>query len=59
LNRVLYGITKAHKHLKKFNENIETASRNSIINLIEWKYKPEHEEILYAEKQDSDNETTD
>jgi len=45
--------------MKKFNENIESATRNSIKNLIEWKYKPEHEEILYANNQDSDNESSD
>jgi hypothetical protein len=55
----LYGITKAHKHLKKFNENVESGKRNSITNLIEWKYKPAHEEILYSNKQDSDDEQTD
>jgi hypothetical protein len=47
-NRVLYGISKGHKMLKHFNDNVESGTRKTINNLLKWKYdSPDnHEKIL-------------
>lgn len=37
-NRVLYGISKGHKMLKHFNDNVELNTRKTINNLLKWKY---------------------
>lgn len=39
-NRVLYGISKAHKILNLFNENVELGTKQTIKNLLQWKYEP-------------------
>jgi hypothetical protein len=54
-NRVLFGITKAHKNLKNFNDNVEFATRKTITNLIKWKYDTERENVL-SDKVSKDNE---
>ena len=38
-NRILFGISKAHKVLKHFNGNVELGSRKTINNLLTWKYE--------------------
>lgn len=38
-NRVLFGISKAHKVLKHFNKCVELGTRKTINNLIKWKYE--------------------
>ena len=38
-NRVLFGITKAHKILNHFNANVELGSRKHVNNLLKWKYE--------------------
>lgn len=45
-NRVLVGLAKAHANLKFFNMNVEIASRNTINNILTWKYEPELEQVL-------------
>ena len=54
-NRVLFGITKAHKNLKNFNDNVEFATRKTINNLIKWKYDTERENVL-SDKVSKDSE---
>lgn len=50
-NRALYGISKAHKMLTHFNENVELGTRKSIDNLIKWKYEsPENCEKILMDK---------
>lgn len=39
-NRVLYGISKAHKILNLFNQNVELGTKKTINNLLKWKYEP-------------------
>jgi hypothetical protein len=55
-NRVLFGISDAHKNLKHFNKNIELANRKAISNLIQWKYDTGKEKLLQDIKQDDDDQ---
>ena len=47
-NRVLYGISRAHKILNLFNQNVESNSKQAINNLLKWKYESQEstEKIL-------------
>lgn len=45
-NRVLFGISTAHKNLKYFEKNVEFAKRKNINNLIWWKYDSRREMLL-------------
>lgn len=45
-NRVLFGISNAHKNLKLFENNIESGRRKNINNLIWWKYDSRREKLL-------------
>lgn len=54
-NRVLFGISKAHKNLNIFNLNVELANRKTINNILKWKYEEDHENILKDTK-DEENE---
>ena len=38
-NRVLYGISKAHTNLNIFNKNVELGTKQTINNLLKWKYE--------------------
>lgn len=50
-NRVLYGISKAHKILKHFNANVELGTRKTINNLLKWKYEsPDSCEQIFMDK---------
>ena len=50
-NRVLFGISRAHKMLSHFNENVELGTRKTIHNLIKWRYEsPENCEKILIEK---------
>lgn len=45
-NRVLFGISTAHKNLKAFEANVEFGKRKNINNLIWWKYDSRREKLL-------------
>ena len=45
-NRVLFGISSAHKNLRFFEKNIELATRKTLNNLIWWKYDSRKEKLL-------------
>ena len=51
-NRVLYGISKAHKILSLFNKNVELGTKETISNLLKFKYESPDltEKILSSEK---------
>ena len=49
-NRVLYGISRAHKTLKHFNGNVELGLRKNINNLLKWKYEAERSEQILMDK---------